>query len=67
MDGFIELRGIRKVFPGQGVPAVDNASLTLKKGEVFSLLGPSGCGKTTLLRILGGFEIPDEGQIIIDG
>ena len=67
MDGFIELRGIRKVFPGQGVPAVDNASLTLQKGEVFSLLGPSGCGKTTLLRILGGFEIPDEGQILIDG
>ena len=67
MDGFIELRGIRKVFPGQGIPAVDNASLTLNRGEVFSLLGPSGCGKTTLLRILGGFEIPDEGQIIIDG
>jgi spermidine/putrescine transport system ATP-binding protein len=67
MDGFIELCGIRKVFPGQSVPAVDHASLTLKKGEVFSLLGPSGCGKTTLLRILGGFEVPDEGRILIDG
>jgi spermidine/putrescine transport system ATP-binding protein len=65
MDGFIELRGIRKKF--QGVPAVDDASLTLKRGEVFSLLGPSGCGKTTLLRILGGFETPDAGRIIIDG
>lgn len=65
MDGFIELRGIRKKF--QGVPAVDDASLTLNRGEVFSLLGPSGCGKTTLLRILGGFETPDAGQIIIDG
>ncbi len=65
MDGFIELRGIRKKF--QGVPAVDDASLTLNRGEVFSLLGPSGCGKTTLLRILGGFETPDAGRIIIDG
>ena len=67
MDGFIELRGIKKKFQGQGVPAVDDASLTLRRGEVFSLLGPSGCGKTTLLRILGGFETPDAGQIIIDG
>jgi len=65
MDGFIELRGIRKKF--QGVPAVNDASLTLKRGEAFSLLGPSGCGKTTLLRILGGFETPDAGRIIIDG
>jgi spermidine/putrescine transport system ATP-binding protein len=67
MDGFIELRGIRRKFQGQGVPAVNEASLTLNRGEVFSLLGPSGCGKTTLLRILGGFETPDAGQIIIDG
>ena len=67
MDGFIELRGIKKKFQGQGVPAVDDVSLTLHRGEVFSLLGPSGCGKTTLLRILGGFETPDAGQIIIDG
>ena len=65
MDAFIELRGIRKSF--QGVAAVDDASLTLKKGEVFSLLGPSGCGKTTLLRILGGFETPDAGQVIVNG
>lgn len=67
MDDFIELRGISKTYPGQGMPAVDNANLTLKRGEVFSLLGPSGCGKTTLLRILGGFEIPDAGQILING
>jgi len=65
MDAFIELRGIRKSY--QGVPAVDDASLALNKGEVFSLLGPSGCGKTTLLRILGGFETPDEGRVIVNG
>ena len=47
--------------------AVDNVSLTIKRGEFFSLLGPSGCGKTTLLRMLGGFERPDSGRIYLDG
>jgi len=41
--------------------------LTIKKGEFFSLLGPSGCGKTTLLRIIGGFETPDFGDVTFDG
>ncbi|GAB1482114.1 ABC transporter ATP-binding protein [Treponema sp.] len=44
-----------------------NVSLDIKKGEFFSLLGPSGCGKTTLLRIIAGFETPDEGIITLDG
>jgi spermidine/putrescine transport system ATP-binding protein len=44
-----------------------NVSLDIKKGEFFSLLGPSGCGKTTLLRIIAGFESPDEGSLKIDG
>ena len=65
MEPFIELQNISKSF--QGVPAVDRANLTLKRGEVFSLLGPSGCGKTTLLRILGGFETPDGGRVIVNG
>ena len=47
--------------------AVDNVSLTINKGEFFSLLGPSGCGKTTLLRMLGGFERPDSGRIYLEG
>jgi len=46
---------------------LDNVSLSIKEGEVFSLLGPSGCGKTTLLRICGGFEIPDTGRMFLDG
>jgi len=47
--------------------AVDGVSLDLARGEFFALLGPSGCGKTTLLRLLAGFEEPDEGRILIAG
>ncbi len=47
--------------------AVDNVSLDIAGGEFFALLGPSGCGKTTLLRMLAGFEMPDEGQMLLDG
>src|SRR6267142_659241 len=47
--------------------AVDDVSLKIYKGEIFWLLGASGCGKTTLLRMLGGFEIPSSGRIFIDG
>src|SRR4051812_28280886 len=43
--------------------AVDRLSLDIRAGEFFALLGPSGCGKTTLLRMLAGFETPDEGRI----
>ena len=47
--------------------AVDDVSLTIRRGEFFSLLGPSGCGKTTLLRMIGGFEIPTSGAIRVNG
>ncbi len=47
--------------------AVDDVDVSIARGEFFSLLGPSGCGKTTTLRMLAGFEIPSEGQIILDG
>ena len=46
--------------------ALDDINFTIKPGEFFSLLGPSGCGKTTLLRIIAGFEFPDEGAILFD-
>jgi putrescine transport system ATP-binding protein len=49
------------------VRAVDRLSLDIGAGEFFALLGPSGCGKTTLLRMLAGFEAPDEGRILLDG
>lgn len=47
--------------------ALDDANIKIEKGEFFSLLGPSGCGKTTLLRIIAGFETPDEGIVAFDG
>lgn len=46
--------------------ALDDINITIKPGEFFSLLGPSGCGKTTLLRIIAGFEFPDEGAVLFD-
>ncbi len=47
--------------------AVDQLSLDIRAGEFFALLGPSGCGKTTLLRMLAGFETPDQGKILLNG
>jgi spermidine/putrescine transport system ATP-binding protein len=61
----IELHGVTKRFGG--FTAVDQVSLTVKTGEFITLLGPSGCGKTTLLRLLAGFEMPDEGSVLLDG
>ncbi|HET7309308.1 MAG TPA: ABC transporter ATP-binding protein [Actinomycetota bacterium] len=48
------------------LPAVNDFSLEVAAGEFVSLLGPSGCGKTTLLRMIGGFEFPDDGRIVLD-
>ena len=62
---FIRIRDVSKHF-GDFV-AVDDVSLDIGKGELFSILGGSGCGKTTLLRMLAGFEIPTAGTIEIDG
>ncbi|RKX85419.1 MAG: ABC transporter ATP-binding protein [Spirochaetes bacterium] len=50
----------------QRITAVDNVNIKVKEGELVTLLGPSGCGKTTTLRMIAGFEDPDEGDILID-
>lgn len=63
-DG-VRIDGVLKRFGD--LEAVSDISLTVSKGEFFSLLGPSGCGKTTLLRIVAGFETPDRGRIEIAG
>jgi putrescine transport system ATP-binding protein len=49
------------------VTAVDDVSLSVRRGEFFCLLGPSGCGKTSLMRLIAGFEQPDAGRILLDG
>ncbi len=61
----LEIRNVTRRF-GDFV-AVDNVSLGIEAGEFFTLLGPSGCGKTTILRMIAGFDLPDAGQILLDG
>ena len=65
MKKIIELKNISKSFDGEGV--LNDISLYINDNEFITLLGPSGCGKTTLLRMIGGFEQPDEGDIIFLG
>ena len=61
MEKVVELKNISKAFDGEMV--LDNISLDIHDNEFITLLGPSGCGKTTTLRIIGGFEHPDEGEV----
>ena len=63
----IAIAGVSKAFAGNTQRALDGVSLDIRKNEFFTLLGPSGCGKTTLLRMIAGFETPDEGSIALDG
>ena len=66
----ISLVGVAKEYTsrrGDSVRAVDGIDLTIGQGEFFSMLGPSGCGKTTTLRMIGGFEEPTEGRVLLYG
>jgi len=65
MKKIIELKGVSKAFDGETV--LDNISLNIYDNEFLTLLGPSGCGKTTTLRLIGGFENADKGDIIFMG
>lgn len=56
---------LRRTF--DGADAVNDLTLDIPSGQFFSIVGPSGCGKTTLLRIIAGFEPPDEGRVFLDG
>ena len=66
-DNIIELRHISKVYSDNGFKAVDDFNLEVKRGEFVTFLGPSGCGKTTTLRMIAGFELPTDGQILLNG
>jgi len=61
----VTLHGVTRTFGGR--PAADNVTLSIRRGEFFSLLGPSGCGKTTLMRIIAGFETADSGTVTLGG
>jgi iron(III) transport system ATP-binding protein len=61
----LHLEGISKWFSPTQTPALEEVNLTLQQGNILGLLGPSGCGKTTLLRIIAGFELPQQGQITL--
>lgn len=61
----VEIRNVSRAF-GDTV-AVSQANLTLDRGDFLTIVGPSGCGKTTLLRMIAGFDVPTEGQILING
>ena len=61
----VECRGLTKRYGD--VRAVDGVSFALRPGEVVSILGPSGCGKTTMLRLIAGFEVPDDGEVSLQG
>ena len=65
MDAVIEIREVSKSFQGQRV--LERCSLNLQKGEIYGLLGINGAGKTTLMKITGGFQQPDEGEVRIEG
>ena len=65
MKKIVELKGVSKSFDGELV--LDHIDLAIYDNEFLTLLGPSGCGKTTTLRIIGGFETADEGEVIFMG
>src|SRR5438045_6547287 len=62
---YLELNGLHRNFGA--VKALDGIEIALGEGEFLSLLGPSGCGKTTALRLVAGFDRPDDGRIVVDG
>lgn len=71
MSAELKLEHLKKIFrdrhSGKEVAAVKDFNLTLRPGELLTLLGPSGCGKTTVLRMLAGFEKPTSGEIVLNG
>ena len=65
----IKLEGITKIYRTTEVEttALENVNLSVQKGEFLSIMGPSGCGKSTLLNLMGLLDLPDKGNILING
>src|SRR5204863_3903226 len=61
------LDSVTKRFASGPEPAIERLTLAAARGEILGLVGPSGCGKTTTLRLIAGFEAPDEGEVLIGG
>ena len=70
-EAYLEIKNLSKIFDSEDqreqIVAVDGFNLRIEKGEFITLLGPSGCGKTTTLRMIGGFESPTSGDVVLDG
>ena len=69
-EPFLKLSGIRKSFvsdDGELIPVIDGVSMEISAGEFVVFLGPSGCGKTTLMRIVGGLETCESGEVLLAG
>ena len=68
MSVVLEARGLGRTFPGAPpVRAVSGVDLAVEPGEFVALMGPSGCGKSTLLHLLGGLDVPDAGELSVQG
>ena len=66
-ENIVEVKNLTKTYEKGKVKALNGINFTIKKGEFVSIIGPSGSGKSTLLHMLGALDIPDSGEIIIDG
>lgn len=63
---YVEIKNLSKKYDNASDFTIKNLNLTVEKGELITVLGKSGCGKTTLLRLISGFEVPSDGEIILN-